>query len=135
MLRFDRHDARRGLIAVRLLLGVLSWVAPGLLHDIMKIGRGTERATAYPLRLFGVRDAFSGAALVFTDGTERDRMLALNVAADLADVVASTMAGATGNLSRRGAVFCSVAGLIGASLGFAALGRGPLARPEKPGRR
>jgi hypothetical protein len=132
MLKLDRTDARRILVGVRFVLATVSWLAPSLLHRTMKIKGSSKNATAYPLRLFGVRDAFSGAALVLTDGEEQDRLVALNVAADLADVVASGVGGVTGNLSRRGAALCCIAGLIGASLGSAALGRGPLTKESPP---
>ena len=132
MLKLNRGSALRTLVGVRFTLGAISWAAPALLHRSMMINGRTENATAYPLRLFGARDAFSGAALVLTAGKQRQRMVVLNVAADLADVAASGLAGITGSVSRRGAALCTVACLVGASLGAAALGRGPLAEPEQP---
>ncbi len=51
----------------------------------------------------------------------------MGIAVDLIDVTAGTIDGLTGRARPLGAVYRAAAGMIGAALGAAALGHGPLA--------
>ena len=63
-------------------------------------------------------------------GEALDRQLYVGVAIDLVDVVASGIAGSTGQISKRAGILCCSASLVGALLGAASLGKGPLSMKE-----
>ena len=95
---------------------------------MMLIDARANPALAYALRLFGVRDVLMGVLIMAPQGDARDQQLYIGVAIDLIDVVASGVAGLTGQTSKRSGILCCSAGLVGALLGAASLGKGPLSR-------
>ncbi|GHO96690.1 hypothetical protein KSF_067380 [Reticulibacter mediterranei] len=97
----------------------------------MLIDVGANPAFPYPLRLFGVRDVLMGVLLLSSDGIVLHRHLQMSAAIDLIDAIAAAIAGFTGQISKRAAIFCCGASLIGAALGMASLGKGPLSRNTK----
>jgi len=129
MVRLTREQSLLGLMAVRFGLGATAWFAPRFTGRVMLLDVDANPALPYLMRLFGVRDVLMGVVLVTGRGRERDRQLWYGVAIDLIDVSAAAIGGFRQQLSRRGAVLCFGAGLVGASLGAGALGKGPLGRP------
>jgi len=113
---------------VRFAIGGVGWAAPVTSARLMALDAPSSVNESYLMRLFAVRDALMGVLLLVPDEDERRRHLSIGVAVDLADVVAGAAGAATGRARPAGAVFPCVAGLCGASLGAAAIGRGPLAR-------
>jgi len=96
----------------------------------MLIDLGHNAAAALLLRLFGVRDVYLGVTVLGAEPGKRNRLLSIGVAVDLFDVAACVIAGLTGQTSKRAAVLSSTAGTLGAALGAAAVGVGPLARKD-----
>jgi len=95
---------------------------------VMLIEAKANPALSYALRLFGVRDVFMGVLILAPQGDALDQQLYIGIAIDLIDVVASGIAGFTGQIPKRAAILCCSAGLVGAALGEAFLGKGPLSR-------
>jgi len=85
-------------------------------------------ALSYPLRLFGVRDVLMGILLQTSKSDALDRHLSIGIAIDLIDVTAGGLSGFTGQIPKQASIFCCGAGLVGAALGAASLGKGPLSR-------
>jgi len=128
MITLTRSQALVTLIWVRFIVGAISWFFPAVMTRMMLIDARTNPALAYALRLFGVRDVLMGVLILAPQGDAREQQLCIGVAIDLIDVIASGIAGFTGQTSKRSGILCCSAGLIGASLGAASLGKGPLSR-------
>jgi len=128
MVTLTKDQALKILILVRFIVGAISWFFPSVMTRIMLIDAKTNPALAYTLRLFGVRDVLMGMLIMAPQGDVRDQQLYIGVAIDLIDVFASGIASFTGQTSKRSGILCCSAGLIGASLGAASLGKGPLSR-------
>lgn len=128
MITLTKSQALRMLIAARFIIGASSWFLPTFTARVMFIDAKANPALPYPLRLFGVRDVLMGVWILTSEDKVLDRHLNMSVATDLIDVAASGITGLTGHTRRRSAIFCCGAALIGALLGAAALGKGPLAR-------
>ncbi|GAC1629154.1 MAG: hypothetical protein NVS4B11_27710 [Ktedonobacteraceae bacterium] len=128
MITLTRSQALTTLIWVRFLIGAISWFLPGAMARLMQINVKANPALPYGLRLFGVRDVLMGMLIQAPRGDALDQQLSIGVAIDLIDVTASGIAGLTGQVSKRAAIVCCSAGLIGASLGAASLGKGPLSK-------
>ncbi len=83
----------RLFVAMRLAVGGLSYVAPGLAGRMFGFRGGDE--SPYWARLFGVRDVALAAGALATTGDARRQIVQLTGACDAADVV-STLAGRRG---------------------------------------
>ena len=130
MITLTKSQALTTLICVRFIIGAISWFLPTVMSRMMLIDPRTNPALSYALRLFGVRDVLMGVLIQAPRGEALDRQLYVGVAIDLVDVVASGIAGSTGQISKRAGILCCSAGLVGALLGAASLGKGPLSRKE-----
>ncbi len=114
----------------RMVVGGSTWIAPrasGLTFGLGNIGEDARVALA--ARLFGSRDLLLGAAVFAADDPEAVRSaLALGVAVDLLDVVA-TVLGVRRGVSKHGAVGVGVGAAAFAGIGLALLVRGEPSRP------
>jgi hypothetical protein len=128
MVTLTRSQALTTLIWVRCIVGAISWFLPTVMARVMLIEAKANPALSYALRLFGVRDVFMGVLILAPQGDALDQQLYIGIAIDLIDVVASGIAGFTGQIPKRAAILCCSAGLVGAALGEAFLGKGPLSR-------
>jgi hypothetical protein len=128
MITLTKSQALTSLIWVRFIIGAISWFLPGAMARLMQIDVKANPALPYALRLFGVRDVLMGMLILAPQGKPLNQQLSIGVAIDLIDVTASAIAGFTGQTSKRAAIVCCSAALIGASLGTASLGKGPLSR-------
>jgi hypothetical protein len=128
MVTLTKKQALTAIIWVRFIVGGFSWFFPKAMAEIMLIDPEANPALSYGLRLFGVRDVLMGILLQDFKGDALDRQLQIGVAIDLIDVTASGLAGLTGQIPKRAAILCCCAGLVGASLGAASLGKGPLSK-------
>lgn len=128
MIALTRRQARITMIGVRFTLGTISWFLPTVMARIMLIDPKANPALSYPLQLFGARDVLLGILILDSQGDTLDQYLQMGIVIDLCDVAASGIAGLKSQISKRSAILCFCAGLIGASLGAAALGKGPLSR-------
>jgi hypothetical protein len=84
-------------------------------------------ASSYLVRLFGGRDIFLGVAALVVPKRDRNKILGYAAPIDLADATAAAVAGLRRQIPARAAALAAVSGLMGACLGAAAAGRGPLA--------
>jgi len=69
-----------------------------------------------------------GILILDSQGDALDQHLQMGIVIDLCDVAASGIASLKGQISKRSAILCFCTGLIRASLGTVALGKGPLSR-------
>lgn len=120
-------SAARLILAVRFLLGTLSLVFPRLSSRLMLLDPDRNPSSSYLVRLFGGRDIFLGVAALVVPREHRNRILGYAAPIDLADATAAATAGLRGQISPQAAVLAAASGLLGACLGAAAAGRGPLA--------
>jgi hypothetical protein len=118
------------IVAVRFVLGTASWFLPRLTARLMLIDPDQNLAAAPLLRFFGVRDVYLGATVLGAEPAKRDRLLSIGIVVDLFDVAACVIGGLTGQISKRAALLSSIAGTLGAALGAAAIGEGPLAHKD-----
>jgi len=123
----SRRAALLALRIVRFGLGMLGWLVPEKTSSLMLLDDPSSPSGPYLMRLFAVRDFLMGIEITATHDRELSRQLQLGIAVDLIDVTAGAIDGLTGRARPLGAVYRAVAGTIGASLGAAALGHGPLA--------
>jgi hypothetical protein len=125
---------RMGLMllrAVRFGLGAVSWFAPQTTSRLMLLDPPSGTSERYLMRLFGVRDTLMGVDLLVGDDDQLRHNLIIGIGVDLVDVTASVVSGMNGRARPLGVVYRCFAALVGASLGAAALGTGPLAiRPQ-----
>ena len=128
MIALTRNQARIMMIGVRFILGTISWFLPSVMARIMLLDPTSDSATAYPLQLFGARDVVLGILILDPRSEMLDQHLQLGMAMDFCDVAGAGISGLRGQLPKRSAILCFCAGLLGASLGAAALGKGPFAR-------
>jgi len=128
MITLTKGQTLTTLIWVRFIVGAISWFLPKVMTRVMLIDVKANPGLPYALRLFGVRDVLMGVLILPPREDVLDQQLSIGIAIDLIDVVASGMAGFRGQISKRAAILCCTAGLVGASLGAASLGKGPLSR-------
>src|SRR5262249_18570375 len=115
----------RALMGVRFIFGSASWFMPVFTQKLLGLDPEANPEAAYVGRLFGVRDAALGVGLLTTTGDARRLWWKIGIACDLADAAAGVVSAANGQLpsSTRVRTLLIGAGLIGASLGTAALAR------------
>ena len=109
---------RQALVAVRLGLGGVSWVAPKLLMRALGAGDLDDPVDVWMARMFAVRDAVLGVGVVCTQGEQRRFWLKVGLACDLADLAGGIIA-ARHPTKRR--VLLKFAPVLGAGLGAFAL--------------
>jgi hypothetical protein len=117
-------DYNRLLNGSRVLVGVVSLVAPG--RAFLGAGLDPRRNPQLPFmtRMFGVRDLVLGAGALATTGAERRRWLQATVASDVADAFAAVAGHRAGYMPTRGAVMLTLTATAGSALGIAALASG-----------
>jgi hypothetical protein len=94
----------------------------------MLIPPETNPGMPYFLRLFGDRDLYLGVAALLAPEPTRSRLIGVAAGVDAIDAGAALIAGVKGDIPVPAAVLAVGAETIGAALGLAAVGRGPLAR-------
>jgi hypothetical protein len=113
----------RTLTGVRFVLGTASWFTPRFFMAAIGMDPHANPQAAYMSRLFGVRDLTLGLGLVATHGDARRLWWRLGILCDLGDAAAGALSARRGELppGERVLVLFTGAGLVGASLGAAAL--------------
>ncbi len=107
----------RTFVAMRILVGGASWLAPGLSARLS--GFVPEPGARYWTRLFGVRDVVLGVAAHAASGPDRARLARFTAACDAADLAATVIGARAGHVPARAALLAgSVA--IGAGVVAAA---------------
>lgn len=112
--------AHAALLTLRMGLGAATWVAPKTTARAFAIDLKANPALPFVARMYGVRNFALVSGLRETDADERDRLLVLNVAVDLADAFSAAMAGWRGSLAPAAAKRAVVVALVAAGLGMAA---------------
>jgi hypothetical protein len=129
MTGLDRRTAATLILGVRFLLGPLSILFPRFTGRwLMLIPPETNPGMPYFLRLFGDRDLYLGVAALLAPEPTRSRLIGVAAGVDAIDAGAALVAGVKGDIPVPAAVLAVGAETIGAALGLAAVGRGPLAR-------
>jgi len=114
------------LVGVRFVLGTTSWAVPKFFMTAIGMDPHANPQAVYMARLFGVRDLVLGIGLLATDGAARRLWWRLGIVCDLGDAAAGAIGSRRGELppGERTFWFFTTAGVIGASLGAAALASG-----------
>jgi hypothetical protein len=108
----------RALGALRIVVGVLSWVAPGLAGRLFGLDVPRNPQAPYLARLFGVRDLVLGVATITAKGEDRKRWLVAGLVCDTADAAAAGL----GYLPAVTTAMLTAPALVGVGLGAKALG-------------
>ena len=117
-------DYNRLLNGTRVLVGVVSFAAPGQAFRGAGLDPRHNPQLPFMTRMFGIRDLVLGAGALGTSGGERRRWLQATVTSDAADAVAALAGHRAGYLTTRGAVMLALPALSGVALGIAALASG-----------
>ncbi len=113
-------QARIALGVIRLTNGVLATLAPTVLMRRLGITRETNPAATYVLRMFGIRTVFLGIDLLAGDGNGRRRSIERAPAIHAVDALAALAAGASRQLSIRGALTAAAVSIINLGLAVVA---------------
>ena len=116
----------RVLLTVRLVLGLTSWFTPKFFMGAIGMDPHANPQACYMARLFGVRDLTLGLGLLSSRGDARRVWWRLGMLCDLGDAAAGFVSGRSGQLpvGRGVTVLFTGAGVVGATLGAAALASG-----------
>jgi hypothetical protein len=109
------------LSAIRTVIGVSAWVAPGVTGRIFGLDPVANPQMSYMARLFGVRDVALAVGTTQTTGPSRRVWWQIGIACDLADAVAAVLGKRNGSLSTLTAVAAGGTALAAAGLGVAAM--------------
>lgn len=110
-------QARRALVALRLVLGVTAYVRPDLAARAFGIDPDEGAATPSAVRLFGARETAMGMAVSLASGTHLRRWLLIGAGVDVLDVATVVMGARSGRLGRTTVT-------VGAGLALAAVALG-----------
>ncbi len=114
------NNAAVTLAAMRLVVGVAAWVAPGVVGKIAGLDGSNYGESRYLWRIFGVRDAVLGAGVLATDGKSRKAWLKAGIVCDTFDTGSSVIGGKSGALPKKTAAFLTLPAVVGTCLGLAA---------------
>jgi hypothetical protein len=113
----------RVLLAVRFVLGTTAWFTPKAFMTVIGMDPFANPQAGYMSRLFGVRDLTLGLGLLASRGNARRVWWRLGILCDLGDAAAGVVSARHGELPAKPLLTGVIAGagLVGASLGAAAL--------------
>src|SRR5258706_13199905 len=106
MLAIDRlrEPARILLACVRLLMGLLGLLAPGIPARQIGVDPDVNPGILYVFRMFGVRTVLIGAELLMQTGDRRAEALRRAVVIHASDTLAATMGSLSGNFPKKGRI-------------------------------
>lgn len=116
----EPRDARRYLAYLRLGLGAM-WLAPRMGAKLFGLDPQDQPSVTFMTRIFAVRDAALGAAMLQAEGDAADRLVDLGLMVDGADLAAAVMAGARKEIGLRTTFL--VGGAAGGAFVLGLLGR------------
>lgn len=116
----EPRDARRYLAYLRLGIGMM-WFAPRLGAKLFGLDPQDQPSVTFLARLFAVRDAAMGVAMLKAEGDAADRLVDLGLVVDGADLAAAVMAGARKEIGLRATLLGG--GAAGAAVMLGLLGR------------
>ena len=114
--------ARTVLATIRLINGILGFVAPMVLLRRLGFDQTSGRAGVYPFRMFGIRTILIGADLLLLEGEQRQRATRFAVVIHAADTISAASAGLSGDLPRKAAVMTTALSAGNTVLAVLALG-------------
>jgi hypothetical protein len=111
----------RNLAAIRLAVGVISWLFPNLGGRLFGLDPADNPQAPYLARLFGVRDVALAVGTLQSSGDAREQWLRLGVACDVADTAAAGLGHRAGYLPAPTALLVGGVAVAAAALGVQAL--------------
>ena len=114
----------KALAGLRIVIGVLSWVAPNLAGTLFGLDVKKNKQAPYLARLFGVRDIALGVGTLMSTGSARRTWLQMGVVCDTADAAAAGIGHHDGYLDTQTAIMVAAPAVAAVGLGAAALGIG-----------
>src|SRR5216684_5599858 len=106
MLAIDRlrEPARITLACIRLLMGLLGLLAPGIPARQIGVDPDTNTGILYVFRMFGIRTVLIGAELLMQTGDRRAEALRRAVVIHTSDTLAAFVASRSANFPKRARV-------------------------------
>lgn len=86
------------LSAMRIGIGALAWVSPSSTRKLFGMASADAADTAYPLRLFGIRDVVVGTTTLLATGDQRRTWVMFGLLCDAADGTAAAIGRRDGSL-------------------------------------
>ena len=117
----DRDTALKALAALRLSVGVTSWLAPNFGGRLFGMEPAANPQAPYLGRLFGIRDAALAVGPLRAKKKAQDNWIELGIVCDVADAVAAGLGGGKGYLSPATTAMTGGTALAAAALGVVAL--------------
>jgi hypothetical protein len=111
----------RNLSAIRLAVGLISWLAPNLGGRLFGLDPAGNPQAPYLARLFGIRDVALAVGTTQSTGEAQKQWLQLGVACDVADAAAAGIGRRSGYLSPAATILVGGTAVAAALLGAQAL--------------
>ena len=105
-----REPARILLACIRLLMGLLALLAPGIPARQIGIDPKANPGVHYVFRMFGIRTVLIGAELLMQTGDRRAEALRRAVVIHASDTLAALMASRSANFPKRGRLIIWISG-------------------------
>lgn len=109
------------LAGIRILIGLASWIAPGLAGKLFGLDVEANPQAPYLARLFGARDVALAWGVLSSEGEARRQWLLAGLACDVADAAAGIAGGRSGYLPKLTSALVSGTAVSAVALGAAAL--------------
>ena len=117
----DRDTALKALAALRLSVGVTSWLAPNFGGRLFGMEPAANPQAPYLGRLFGIRDAALAVGPLRAKKKAQDNWIELGIMCDAADVAAGLLGGGKGYLSPKTTAMVTAPAVAATALGIVAL--------------
>ena len=112
-----RNDPATVLAVMRVVVGIATWAAPGLVGKI--VGLQESGGSRYIWRIFGIRDAILGTGVLTSQGETRKMWLKAGIACDVSDTMAAIVGGKSGALPARASASLTAPAVMGILMGLA----------------
>ncbi len=112
-----RNDAATTLAAMRVVVGIATWAAPGIVGKI--VGLQESGDSRYLWRIFGIRDAVLGIGVLASQGETRKMWLKAGIVCDISDAMAAIVGGRSGTLPARTSASLTAPAVMGIFMGLA----------------
>ncbi len=117
----DRDTALKSLAALRVAVGVTSYVAPNFGGKLFGLEPEANPQAPYLGRLFGVRDVALGVGTLRAKKKAQDNWIELGIMCDAADVVSAFLGGGKGYLSPTTTAMVAAPAIAATAMGIIAL--------------
>jgi hypothetical protein len=119
----------RNLSALRLAVGLISWLAPNLGGRLFGLDPAGNPQAPYFARLFGIRDVALAVGATQSSGEAQKQWLQLGIACDAADVAAAALGRRGGYLPLATTIMVGGTALVAAGIGVQAIKGAPTPAP------